>query len=400
MFKSIRITIQYVCLFWAICHWVGSGPILINLSLPRNLSQSELHSFNERLYHWYHLHQRDLPWRSETDPYLIWVSETILQQTRVAQGLDYYKRFVARFPNVISLAEAHEDELLKVWEGLGYYSRARNMHTAAQTIVSIHHGVFPDKYDDILNLKGVGEYTAAAVASIAFGLPRAVVDGNVSRVMARYFGINDAINVAAGHKSVRQAADDLLQSAENRIHPGIHNQAVMELGALVCTPANPSCAICPVADGCYANMNNMVGSLPVKIRNLKRMVRHFCFLVIEDNGSFYLEKRTSQGIWKNLYQFPLVETESAMTVEEVLTLPEVKELVSGPDSAIVNVSDIYKHVLTHRDILARFVYVQVSDCQLSGQNFFKVNKQEISNFAFPVLITNYLRKSGFLTDGR
>jgi len=272
------------------------------------------------------------------------------------------------------------------------------MHVAAQTIVSLHHGVFPDRYDDILKLKGIGEYTAAAVASIAFGLPYAVVDGNVSRVMARYFGISEAVNLTPGQKLVRQAADLLLQSAENLIHPGIHNQAVMELGALVCTPANPGCEICPVADSCYANMNGLARSLPLKIRNLKRKVRHFCFLVIDDNGSFYLEKRTSQGIWKNLYQFPLVETESEMTLEEVLSLSEVKQLLSGPGSEIVNVSEVFKHVLTHRDILARFVYVRVSDCQLFGSNFFRVNKQEISNFAFPVLITNYLRKSGLLTD--
>ncbi len=286
---------------------------------------------------------------------------------------------------------------MKVWEGLGYYSRARNLHAAARTIVKIHQCVFPETYDDILKLKGVGEYTAAAVSSIAYGLPYAVVDGNVSRVLARYFGISEAVNSSPGNKMVREAADSLLKSSLNKIHPGIHNQAVMELGAIVCTPLNPACQICPVAESCHANLKGMVGLLPVKKKNLKRKVRHFNFLVIESDGKFLVEKRTSPGIWKNLYQFPLVETDSVLSDTEFVNLPEVRRLLSGNNSSIINISEVYKHILTHRDIFARFIYITASVDSLFDSNFFKVNKQEISNFAFPVLITNYLRKSGILS---
>lgn len=400
MFKSIRYVTQYVCLSPGSANWSVRHQFNFEYLCFQHYPDHTLHKFNELLYPWYQLNQRELPWRSVSDPYLIWVSETILQQTRVSQGLDYYRRFVNRFPDVNSLAAAHEDELMKVWEGLGYYSRARNMHEAAQNIVRVYKGIFPNQYDEILKLKGVGEYTAAAIASIAFGLPYAVVDGNVSRVMARYFGISEAVNNTAGQKLVREAANELLKSSLKRIHSGIHNQAVMELGALICTPKNPECGICPVAESCHANLKKMTGMLPVKNRNLKRLVKYFNFLVIEYDGGYFIEKRTSSGIWKNLYQFPLVETPSELTDDEIINLPEVKQIIVRSGSSIVNISQVYKHVLTHRDIYARFIYIRTSGVLFTDKNFFKVNKEEISNFAFPVLITNYLRKSGILPDNR
>ncbi len=396
MFKSIRYVTQYVCLSPGSANWSVRHQFNFEYLCFQHYPDHTLHKFNELLYPWYQLNQRELPWRGVSDPYLIWVSETILQQTRVSQGLDYYGRFVKRFPDVNSLAGAHEDELMKIWEGLGYYSRARNMHEAAQNIVKVHNGIFPNQYDEILKLKGVGEYTAAAVASIAFGLPYAVVDGNVSRVMARYFGISEAVNTTTGQKLVREAANELLKSSLKSIHTGIHNQAVMELGALVCTPKNPGCGICPVAESCHANLKKIVALLPLKNRNLKRSVKYFNFLVIEHEGAYFIEKRTSPGIWKNLYQFPLVETPSELKDDEIINLPEVKQIIVRSDSSIVNISQVYKHVLTHRVIYARFIYMRTSGVMFTDKNFFKVNKEEISNFAFPVLITNYLRKSGIL----
>ncbi len=344
--------------------------------------------FIGKVYMWFRQHQRVLPWRLTSDPYQIWVSEIILQQTRVAQGLPYYENFIRHFPDLGALAAASEDELLKVWEGLGYYSRARNMHQAAQTIVSQYHGAFPDTYEAIRALKGIGEYTAAAIASISFGLPYAVVDGNVFRVLTRYLGITEPVDTARGKVIVRQTATGLL----NPGNPGFHNQAMMEFGALCCIPRNPDCFNCPVHQGCYAFEKGMTNSLPVKNRKISRKVRYFYFYIPEDADAVLIEKRTGHDIWKNLYQFPLFEAEHELNETEILTNPFFDELISGYSGATVEISRIYTHELTHRQIRARFIRIKRELPGMISRSRMVVHKKEIHKFAFPVLIRKFIEE--------
>ncbi len=233
-------------------------------------------NFNNELLSWYTNNKRDLPWRHTTDPYIIWLSEIILQQTRVEQGMPYFNRFVEHYPNVSSFAAADENEILKLWQGLGYYSRARNMLKTARLVQEQYNGAFPSAYDELITLKGIGEYTAAAISSFAANEPRAVIDGNVYRVLARYFGISEDINSTTGKKIFRITADELL----NREHPALHNQAMMELGAMICKPKNPACGTCPVREGCYAFLNNATAALPVKINKVKVRERFFNYFLV------------------------------------------------------------------------------------------------------------------------
>jgi A/G-specific adenine glycosylase len=262
-------------------------------------------NLTQALYRWYSFNKRTLPWRATRDPYLIWISEIILQQTRVAQGMPYYFRFTERFPDVKTLGEAPEDELMKFWEGLGYYSRARNLHIAAKSILKNYKGKFPVDYESIRNLKGVGDYTAAAIASIAFGLPYAAVDGNVERVLSRYFGIETSVHSANGKKIFRDLAREILLESD----PGMHNQAMMELGALVCTPKNPDCPNCPLKLSCNAFLHGNVENLPLKQKSIKKNTRYFLFILMESTSQILIEKRTGSDIWRNLFQLPLVECE-------------------------------------------------------------------------------------------
>jgi A/G-specific adenine glycosylase len=351
-----------------------------------------MNSFTGPIYNWYSANQRNLPWRHVTDPYLIWISETILQQTRIAQGLPYYMRFAERFPDVKTLAEAPEDELLKLWEGLGYYSRARNLHFAAKSILKNYEGRFPDSYESILSLKGAGEYTAAAVASIAYGLPHAAVDGNVLRVLSRYFGIDLPIDSAKGRKTFRDLANELLLIRD----PGMHNQAMMEFGALVCTPKNPDCINCPLQGSCNAFSTNRTAKLPVKSKRIRKTTRYFIFVLIESASHILLEKRISSDIWKNLWQLPAIETEQQAGDADILERPEISQVFSQPGSRLVKLSPVYIHELTHRKICARFVHVQCVDMTCFGGNFIQVNKEEMYKFAFPVLIKKYLAENSFL----
>ena len=243
-------------------------------------------SFSTRIYHWYHKNKRDLPWRSTTDPYKIWISEIILQQTRVAQGTKYYLKFTKAFPKVDNLAEAPEEEVLKLWQGLGYYSRARNMRATAKTIVTKYGSVFPDKYEDIIQLKGIGPYTAAAIASIAFNLPYPTVDGNIYRVLARFYGVELPIDSNAGKKTFQQLAEEIINSTD----PGMHNQALMEFGALQCIPKSPSCTSCPLVDSCYAFINKLIDHLPVKEKKTKQTNRYFTYYLIDDGKNIYLKQ--------------------------------------------------------------------------------------------------------------
>lgn len=336
--------------------------------------------FEEEITRWYKLNKRDLPWRKTRDPYLIWLSEIILQQTRVNQGLSYYEKFSEKYPTVQDLANEKEDEVLKLWQGLGYYSRARNMHFTAKYIVENLNGKFPSSYDEILKLKGVGEYTAAAVASFSFDEKKAVLDGNVFRLLSRYFGIHLPIDSSAGKKEFKSLANDLILEKE----PGTYNQAIMEYGALVCTPKVPSCKSCRLSINCEALSKNEVDILPLKSKKINKRDRFFNFLVITDGESAYLQQRLEKDIWIRLFQFPLLETEQEISSIENNSLIDSKHY-------LVNVSD-HKHLLSHQTIYAKF-WLFKSETALPKNSKFKiVSISEIHNYAVPKLIENYLNE--------
>lgn len=337
------------------------------------------------IYRWYDSNRRNLPWRKTSDPYKIWLSEIILQQTRVAQGTEYYLRFIEAFPTVESLARAHEDEVLKLWQGLGYYSRARNLHFAAKTIVQEYNSVFPKTHQQILKLKGIGPYTAAAIASIAFHLPFPVVDGNVYRLLSRFYGISTPIDSNQGKREFQQLADELI--FENK-DPGFHNQALMEFGALQCIPKSPTCEKCPLSDLCYAFQNDQVEVLPVKAKKTKQRKRFFYYYMLDLEDYLVLEKRTSKDIWQNLFQFPLVETMRELGEEEIMC----QELPFPIDQNfnIKKISGVKKHILSHQIIYARLIYIESNKDVHIPSPFIQVNKKDISKFAVPRLLELFI----------
>jgi A/G-specific adenine glycosylase len=306
--------------------------------------------FSDELVKWYNENKRDLPWRHTTDAYVIWLSEVILQQTRVEQGLPYFYRFAEKYPTVTDFAAAEEDEVLRLWQGLGYYSRGRNMLKTARLVQDEYGGVFPNKYDELIKLKGIGEYTAAAIASFSANEARAVVDGNVYRVLSRYFGISEPINSTAGKKIFQTTASDFLSKKT----PALHNQAIMEFGAMLCKPKNPVCGICPVRLGCYAFKYNATTTLPVKLKKLNIKQRFFNYFLFTDGDSILMNKRTEGDIWANMYDLPMIETPALLSVDEVKVIPAGIEYF-GPDFKISAVSDVKKHVLTHQHLYIRFV---------------------------------------------
>ncbi|PTN09877.1 A/G-specific adenine glycosylase [Mangrovibacterium marinum] len=330
-----------------------------------------------RLHHWYQANKRQLPWRETTDPYFIWLSEVILQQTRIDQGLAYFRRFTEHYPNVKLLANASEDEVLKLWQGLGYYSRARNLHQAAKTIAQQMNGNFPDTYNNIIALKGVGEYTAAAIASISFNLPHAVVDGNVFRVLARLFGIDTPIDSTAGKKLFGELAAELL----DHHHPGLHNQAMMEFGALQCTPKNPNCTNCILNDCCIALQESKIDKLPVKQGKIKIRHRYFNYIVLTDDRHSYLQKRTGNDIWKNLFEFPLVEAGEKTEIDQVLK--QLDQLGIPTESQILSVSNWQKQVLSHQHIHYRFIQLEQTSPKTDRSNLIRVDQKDIFKFAVP-----------------
>lgn len=297
--------------------------------------------------------------------------------------MPYYFKFIEAYPTVKDLAEAKEEEVLKLWEGLGYYSRARNLHFAAKTVVKEYNGKFPDKYDEIRALKGVGDYTAAAIASLAFGLPHAVVDGNVYRVMSRYFGIETPIDTTVGKKEFFQLANELIDPEQ----PGTYNQAVMEFGAMHCTPHNPNCDICPLQVNCFAYQKGMVDVLPVKSKKVKVSNRYFNYFEVEYKGGVYIQRRGGNDIWKGLYQFPMKEVEKP--IED--GIPQLPGYLKKEGVVLKHTSKEYKHILTHRRIFARFYTFKVSN-PLKEEGLVWVDKQELDNFAFPKLILRYLHQ--------
>lgn len=304
--------------------------------------------FSRALLPWYDAHRRDLPWRRTRDPYRIWISEVILQQTRVDQGTAYYERFIRVFPSVRHLAGAREQEVLKLWQGLGYYGRARNLHAAAKQVMREHGGTLPRDHDQLLRLKGVGEYTAAAIASIAFDRPHAVVDGNVYRVLARVFGISLPIDGAEGRKEFRELAASLVDHGR----PGDHNQAVMELGATVCTPRDPDCGACPVRSRCVARMEGRIGALPAKAAKKKARVRHFNYLWLERGGRIRMTRRGTGDIWSGLHELPLIETRGRTTAAGLRRELERILGAGGGNRTLCRASGPFQHVLSHQRIIA------------------------------------------------
>jgi len=347
-------------------------------------------TLSESLLHWYSLNKRALPWRETRDPYKIWLSEVILQQTRVAQGTDYYHRFLFKFPDVQSLAAATEQDVLKLWQGLGYYSRARNMHHTAKEIVEKDNGFFPQSAAGLKKLKGIGEYTAAAIASICFGEPVAVVDGNVARVISRLYAIDTPVDTNSGHAVIAGLATTLLDTH----HPGTFNQAIMELGALVCTPKNPLCNTCPLAFGCLALKQKDVERFPVKSPKKVPTERYMNYLVIsfrQDGGEFILmRKRTGNDIWKNMYDFPCIETGSQCNPDEVIHICVAQNLFSSLPFKVTRVSGEYIHQLSHRRIYARFISVQTKEKPTVGNDIIAVDKKELKKLPIPRLIDRYI----------
>ena len=342
-------------------------------------------SFSNELLKWYQQNKRDLPWRHTSNPYIIWLSEIILQQTRVEQGLPYFQRFLEQYPDVQSFAAADEDDILKLWQGLGYYSRGRNMLKTARMVADNYNGSFPQKYDDLLKLKGIGEYTAAAIASFSANEARAVVDGNVYRVLARYFGIDEPINSPKGKKLFQQTANELLDKQQ----PGLHNQAMMEFGAMLCKPKNPACGICPVREGCYAFLHNAVNSLPVKLNKVKVRDRYFNYFLVTDGDTVLMNKRDDKDIWANMYDLPLVEADTLLTPEELFYLPMVKEIF-GTDIKLSEILPVKKHILTHQRLHVRLIILNNQPIKLKEQYFF-TPIQNLQKLAMPKIIFIFLK---------
>lgn len=359
------------------------------INTPKQISESLLpdddHWFATRLLHWYEEHKRALPWRETTDPYKVWISEIILQQTRVDQGYDYFLRFVERFPDIRTLAEAAEDEVLKYWQGLGYYSRARNLHAAAISM----NGVFPTTYDGVLSLKGVGEYTAAAICSICFGMDYPVVDGNVYRVIARYMGIHTPIDSGTGKKEINEWANRLM----DRKHPAIYNQAIMDFGALCCTPKSPRCVECPLADRCMALAQGAVTVLPAKQHKTKTTNRYFNYFYVSAGDYTYIHKRTENDIWKNLFELPLIETADATSETELISSPEFRALIAQNESPVISLPlQQVKHVLSHRVIYANFYKVTLPESTHSFKGYKRVRKEDLDQYAISRLVQLFLEK--------
>lgn len=345
-------------------------------------------SFAEHIKRWYQVHKRDLPWRNTRDPYTVWISEVILQQTRVDQGLPYFYRFTEHFPTVKELAKASQESVLKLWQGLGYYSRARNMHATAKLVVHEYQGIFPRTYPELIKLQGIGPYTAAAIASFCNNEPEAVLDGNVYRLLSRFFGVDIPVNSTAGKKVFSKLAEELV----DKINPGLYNQAIMEFGALQCKPGKPDCRSCPLAGACRAYSDSTVEMLPVKIRNKKTTERFFHYLVIKNPEGLYLNKRTGRDIWKNLYDFPLIETLSRKDTAELITSDEWASIFKNRTFKISRVSAEVKHVLSHQVIYARFYNVEISET-LPGTPYFMVAEDAIGSYAVPKLIHGYFENN-------
>lgn len=344
--------------------------------------------FKKILLQWYDPAARPMPWKGETDPYRIWISEVILQQTRVEQGWEYYNRFVAKYPNVFDLANAPQEDVLRLWQGLGYYSRARNLHKGAKQIVEKYNCVIPPDLKLIQEISSVGPYTAAAIASFAFGLPHAVMDGNVIRIIARLFGISEAFDTTSGQKLFRELAQKLIDVHQ----PAIYNQAIMDFGATVCTPSLPKCPECPMNDICIAYQTGNVAELPVKSKKIKKKDRYFDYLVLVYQDKIYLEKRENKDVYKDMYEFILQEGEKPMNDNNV----ENRILsLTGKKYNYIKTEIKKPHILTHQRLHITFYMIQVSEKpSLSKGKWVKASS--IYSLPFPNYISQYLMTQSFL----
>lgn len=336
--------------------------------------------FQQLITDWYRQNKRELPWRNTKNAYHIWLSEIILQQTRVAQGTSYYIKFTEHYPTVFDLANAPENEILNDWQGLGYYSRARNLHFAAKQIVNEFNGVLPCNYNQIRSLKGIGDYTAAAIASFAFDLPHAVVDGNVYRVLSRFFDIDKAIDTNEGKKAFSELANQLI----DKKNPALYNQAIMEFGALQCTPTNPNCEECPLTSKCLSFSNNTITLRPVKSKKIKIRNRYFYFLIYSNKNQTIIERREEKDIWQQLYQFPMIETEKEIKLNEI---PKLLSL--NIQKSLFKISEPITHILSHQKLITRFLHFNSLPEKLSN-NQINIKINEIQNFPIPRLIDRYL----------
>ena len=340
-------------------------------------------NFPNSLTQWYLQNKRDLPWRKTVDPYKIWLSEIMLQQTRVAQGTPYFLSFVSAFPTVFDLAAANEEQVLKLWQGLGYYSRARNLHKTAQYVANELSGIFPDNYNDLLKLKGVGEYTAAAIASFSYNEAVPVVDGNVFRVLSRYFNIDTDIAVASAKKEFAALAFEMMPKDK----PALFNQAIMEFGALQCVPKNPNCGICIFNTSCAALQKKKVDQLPVKSKKLKVRNRFFNYLVVsDDNDNTIIQKRTAKGIWHNLYEFPLIETDAPEDFDFIAN--NIQDEYFGNNS-VTSIEDCNEksiiHKLSHQHLHIKFWKIRVDGTIENG-----IDAKTLKTFPFPIVIYNFI----------
>jgi A/G-specific adenine glycosylase len=343
------------------------------------------HPFSETIIAWYSQHARDLPWRNTKDPYVIWLSEIILQQTRVAQGLPYFHRLLEAFPCVMDLAKADEDYLFRLWQGLGYYSRARNLHKTAK-IVAESGGKFPSNYTELVKLPGVGPYTAAAIASFAFDEPKPVVDGNVFRILSRYFGLDVDILQASARKTFTDLAEELIPKDQ----PAIFNQAIMEFGSLQCSPS-PTCPTCPLQFTCVAFSENRVPSLPFKSKKKRQKERYFAYFIIEKKGKIWVRQRAGKDIWQGLWEFYLVELTQCESLEQIIGKDSMLEEL-GKRSLITSLVSPPTHLLSHQKIFCQAWHIQVDDHFETPKNdqFRWIEPQDFSNLAKPVLLLNLI----------
>jgi A/G-specific adenine glycosylase len=336
---------------------------------------------SQKIISWFEIHKRDLPWRHTTNAYLIWLSEIILQQTRVAQGQPYYLQFADNYPTIFDLANAPEQEVMRLWQGLGYYSRARNLHQTAQFIVENLNGKFPETYNSLLTLKGIGPYTAAAIASFAYNEPVAVVDGNVFRVLSRIFGIETDIGSNEGKKQFTELANILL----DKQNAATFNQAMMEFGAIQCQPVAPDCLLCPFQDECVARLTGQISKLPVKLKKLKIKERFFDYLVFRYNGTIAMRQRTEKDIWQQLFDFELIENPDKL-IDSIDDL----NLEVGLKTAIIRKpTEKFTHILTHQRIKAQFWEIELKYSQDLPQGLQFYTEDEFENLPKSVLITNY-----------
>ncbi len=340
--------------------------------------------FSNTLIMWYLLNKRDLPWRKTKNPYFIWLSEIILQQTKIAQGTSYYLKFIDHFNDISQLANADEKKILKLWQGLGYYSRARNLHHTAQYINNHLNGEFPNEYTDLMKLKGIGDYTASAILSICFKKPYATVDGNVYRVLARYFGINTPINSPKGIKEFKKLAQLMLDIER----PDTHNQAIMEFGAVVCKPQNPNCILCSLNNSCYALQNSKIKELPVKTNKVKVKNRYFNYLIVDNKKQTFIQQRTGKDIWKNLFEFPLHESQNEINANDLIHTELFQQVTGKQKYKLTKFNEQQTvHILTHQKLYTTFWIIELKSELKNG-----ILWENLNNFAVPTLIQNFIDK--------